>query len=231
MKKLSVIFTAAVMAFSTALPVSAVKHEDPAVAYITYADAPEGTVYTDILIKLPTDDESYTDFTQSPEVCKDGAKGGTSLGITADSEIAKYSEDGYISLSLHHNKALTLCIYSDKEVLKMATSKINSCDFIDLSVNYGAFKAAYIDGEGNILGVTDASETAYSMDTPYGFSAKGNELTFQRHGAHPRAIAIGIAVSVLVIISLPLIIGLIYSKRNKRLKPSELAKNNKKDVK
>lgn len=229
MKKLSVIFTAAVMAFSMALPVSAVKHEDPAVAYITYADAPEGTVYTDILIKLPTDDESYTDFTQSPEVCKDGAKGGTSLGITADSEIAKYSEDGYISLSLHHKKAGVLCIYSDEEVLKMASSKIDSCDFIDLSINYGDFKAAYIDGEGHILGVTSPSETAYSMDTPYGFNADGNSLTFQRHGAHPRAIAIGIAVSVLVIISLPIIIGLLISKRNNRMKASELANKAKND--
>jgi hypothetical protein len=228
MKKIPALFTAAIMAFSMALPVSAVKHEDPAVAYITYADAPEGTVYTDILIKLPTDDESYTDFTQSPEVCKDGAKGGTSLGITADSEIAKYSEDGYISLSLHHNKALTLCIYSDKEVLKMATSKINSCDFIDLSINYGAFKAAYIDGEGNILGVTSPSETAYSMDTPYGFNADGDSLTFQRHGAHPRTISIIIAVGVLVIISLPLVIGFIISKRKKRLKASEHAKENQK---
>jgi hypothetical protein len=228
MKKIPALFTAAIMAFSLALPVSAVKHEDPAVAYITYADAPEGTVYTDILIKLPTDDESYTDFTQSPEVCKDGAKGGTSLGITADSEIAKYSEDGYISLSLHHNKALTLCIYSDKEVLKMATSKINSCDFIDLSINYGDFKAAYIDGEGNILGVTDASETAYSMDTPYGFNADADSLIFQRHGAHPRTISIIIAVGVLVIISLPLVIGFILSKRKKRLKASEHTKENKK---
>jgi hypothetical protein len=228
MKKIPALFTAAIMAFSMALPVSAVKHEDPAVAYITYADVPKGTVYTDILIKLPTDDESYTDFTQSPEVCKDGAKGGTSLGITADSEIAKYSEDGYISLSLHHNKALTLCIYSDKEVLKMATSKINSCDFIDLSINYGAFKAAYIDGEGNILGVTSPSETAYSMDTPYGFNADGDSLTFQRHGAHPRTISIIIAVGVLVIISLPLVIGFIISKRKKRLKASEHAKENQK---
>ncbi|WP_242940804.1 hypothetical protein [Ruminococcus albus] len=212
------------MAFSLALPASAAKHEDPAVAHITYADAPEGTVYTDILIKMTTDDESYTDFTQSPEVCKDGAEGGTSLGITADSEIAKYSEDGYISLSLHHKKALALCIYSDEELLKMASTKTESCDFIDLSINYGDFKAAYVDDEGNILGVTSASETAYSMDTPYGFSTNGDSLTFQRHGAHPRTISIMIAVSALVVISLPLIIGFIVSKHKKRLKASELAK-------
>ncbi|MBO4868054.1 MAG: hypothetical protein J5582_16055 [Ruminococcus sp.] len=227
MKKISAIFTAAVMAFSLALPASAAKHEDPAVAHITYADAPEGTVYTDILIKMTTDDESYTDFTQSPEVCKDGAKGGTSLGITADSEIAKYSEDGYISLSLHHKKALALCIYSNEEVLKMDPS----CDFIDLSINYGDFKAAYIDAEGNILGVTSASETAYSMDTPYGFSTDGDSLTFQRHGAHPRTISIMIAAVALVLISLPIIIGFIVSKRKKRLKASERAKETQNDLK
>ena len=223
MKKLYALFTAAIMAMTFALPASAAKHFDPAEGHITAAEAPAGTVYTDILIKMPADDPNYTEFTAPPQVCDDGAKSGQPLDITADSEIAQYSEDGYVSLSLHHKKAGVLRIYPDEELLKMASTSSESCDFIDISIAYGDFKAAYVDGSGNILGVTSPSETAYSLDTPYGFHTTGSDLTFQRHGAHPRTISLMVAGIALVLISLPIIIAFISSKRKKRLKAEERA--------
>ncbi len=220
MKKLYALLTAALMTFTLAIPAAAVKHYDPAVGHITADGAPEGTVYTDILVKLPTDDDNYTDFTQPPEVCAEGAESGQPIDISAESEIARYSENGYVSLSLHHKKAGTLCIYPDEEVLKMSSSSSASCDLIDLSIAYGAFKAAYVDGSGNILGVTSPSDTEYSRDTPYGFHTDGSSLTFQRHGAHPRTISLIVAGTTLVLISLPLITGYVLSKRKKRIKPA-----------
>lgn len=250
MKKLYAFLTAAVMALLFPLSAAAVAHYDPNVAELTYSDAPEGTVYMDILIKMGTDDQNYVAFTQPPQYYtgRHTDESGTDvydnepLPVSAESEIARYNEDGYVSLSLHHKKAESLTIFNSAHntelsentphdrLIMHSTAQVSS-DFIDLSINYGAFKAAYVDEDGNILGVTNVSETAYSTKTPYGFSANGNSLTFQRHGAHPAVISVVVFLTGLVIISLPIVITFIYRRRSRRMKVSEVAERARKNLK
>ena len=234
MKKLYTLLAAAVMTVMLPLNAAAISHYPPAEANITYSSAPEGTVYMDILVKMPEDDASFVDFTQPPEYYIGSGNANEPLDITAESEIAKYSEDGFVSLSLHHKWAKTpLVIYNSPkntersetsaDKLVMSANGDTTYDFIDLSISFGDFKAAYVDENGNVLGVTGSSVTEYDRETPYGFKANGDSLIFQRHGAHPRTIAMIVALTALVLISLPVMIGLLYSKRKKRLKASDLA--------
>ena len=223
MKKLYSLLAAAVMAIAAPLSASAVTHYDPQIAHISSSGAPEGTAYVDILIKMPTDDADYVYFTQPPQRCGSGQTEGEPMPVTSESEIASYREDGYVSLSLHHKKAQPLKVYPDGEddILTMNSTEQTSCDFIDLSIEYGTFKAAYVDENGGILGVTDASVTKYSTKTPYGFRAEGSSLIFQRHGAHPAVISAIFAITALLLISLPLILTFLYRRHSKRIKNGE----------
>ena len=235
MKKIASLLAAAVMTIMIPLNAAALSYESPALAKISYTNAPEGTVYMDILVKMPVEDASYVDFTQPPEYSDLGGSENIPLDITADSEIAKYNEDGYVSLSLHHKWAKPFVIYSNSQKtersdpssceLEMSANGDTTYDFIDLSISFGDYKAAYVDEHGNILGVTSASVTEYDLNTPYGFSADGDSLVFLRHGAHPRTIAIIVAVTGIVLISLPITLAFLYSKRKKRIKASDLAMN------
>ncbi|WP_295157076.1 hypothetical protein [uncultured Ruminococcus sp.] len=226
MKKLFALLSAAIAAFSMSITASAVTHYDPNIGHITYENAPEGTVYMDVLVKMDTEDQNFVTFTQPP------THGGEKMPITAESDIAKYNEDGYVSLSLHHKKAESFEINDEGDDLMTMHSTVQvSSDFIDLSINYGDFKAAYVDGEGKVLGVTDVSVTEYSRQTPYGFHADGSSLVFQRHGAHPAVISVTVFLTGLVIISLPIVAVFIYRKRSKRIKPSDLAGNARKHMK
>lgn len=222
MKKILAIVLAAASAVVFPLTASAATHYDPAKAVISYQNAPADTAYLDILVKMSPDDENYVDFTQPPQ--------SSDLDITPESEIAKYSDGGYVSLSLHHKKANALEI-DGGEVLTMHSTAQVSCDFIDLSIAYGDFKAAYVDKSGNILSVTEPSVTQYSTKTPYGFSADGSALIFQRHGAHPAVIAAIFAAVALMLISLPIVIAVIYRRRTKKVTANDLEKTARKNLK
>ncbi len=227
MKKLYALLCAAVMTLAAPLTAHAVTHYDPAEAHLTYTGAPEGTVYMDILVKMDKDDPYYTEYTYPPQYGP-----GDTLPISSDSEICQYNTDGYISLSLHHIKAPPMTVVQEGEtIFKMNSVADESCDFIDMSIEYGNFRAAYVDGEGNVLGVTNESVTEYSMDTPYGLEADGDSLIFHRHGAHPRVIALTVAGVALLLISLPIIAFFIYFKRTKRINADDLEKTARKNLK
>ncbi|MBQ8967205.1 hypothetical protein [Ruminococcus sp.] len=226
MKKLYSLLAAAVMAFSLPLTAQAATHYDPNIAHITYSNAPEGTAYMDILVKMKTDDQNYVEFNQAPV-----SPEGETLDITAESEIAEYNEDGYVSLSVHHKKTESFVLGSGEDLMTMHSTKQVSSDFIDLSIAYGDFKAAYVDENGNILGVTKASVTEYSTATPYGFKADGDSLIYQRHGAHPRVIAMIFAAFVILFVSLPMIAFAAYRRHTKKIKAGDLAAKAKKATK
>ena len=195
-------------------------HFDPAHCEISFTGAPEGTAYLDILIKMPADDENYTDFNgdipfygnadENTSDCEE-------LDIDENSEIAQYSEGGYVSLTLHHKHASDYAIDAENgtAALDMESSDSNSCDFIDLYQKYGEYKAAYVDAEGHILGVTGLSERKFSRQTPYSFTAEGEHLIFHQHGVHPAVISVTVGAIGLFLISLPLIVTYIMHKRRK----------------
>lgn len=211
MKKLYTLIAVLGMTLILPLRVAAATHYDPAHAGIEYSSAPEGTVYMDILVKMDTGDESYAEFGEIPK-----SVDGRELSITAESEIAEYDEDGYVSLSLHHKSVKSFTAGNGGELIVS-----ESCDFIDLAETYGDYKAAYVDENGNVLGVTEPARTMYSTKTPYGFSADGSSLIFQRHGAHPALISMICALFVVTLVALPLVIAFIYHKRTKKIRPWE----------
>lgn len=219
MKKLYTVIVMAAMLILMPLNAAAALHFDPARGEISCKNAPEGTVYLDILVAMPADDENYTAFNgQIPYFSNDEeTTGGEELDIDGNSEIAKYSEDGYVSLSLHHKRAKAYQVKTDgsPSLLVMDSNESNSCDFIDLYHAYGDYKAAYVDAEGHVLGVTGISERKFSRSTPYGFSADGSALIYHQHGAHPVVIGITVAVMAVLLMSLPVTFMIISSKRKR----------------
>lgn len=181
---------------------------------LTFSNAPEGTAYLDILIKLPENSEDYVDFAEWKECPKilidvrevteavDHGNGNFSektkrepiyedVNITFDSDIVKYSEDGYISLSAHYRgcKGFTshYDINEDKSVCSISLDMGNAgmpgadfdlCpdDFWKISKRYGDLKAAYVDKDGKVLGVTNAAipeRSVYKAE----ITANGDVLT------------------------------------------------------
>lgn len=164
---------------------------------ITYENAPENTAYVDILVKLPESSENYVDFAKwkyPPQMF------GAALSITPDSEIARLNDDGYVSLSVHYKS----CEGFDNNAFLLLSEKMT---ITDIKQRYGNFKAAYIDENGNVLGITKTARTRYDPKKPSSFSADGDTLIFTKWGMTPlQCVLLGasmlgepLAVSALVV--------------------------------
>ncbi|MDE6727872.1 MAG: hypothetical protein K2J80_08030 [Oscillospiraceae bacterium] len=168
---------------------------------ITFDNAPENTAYVDILVKLPEGSEDYVDFAEwdhTPkklvylevtEAVEDDAGRITErtltesvyveLSITPDSEIAKLNSDGYVSLSVHYAGSRGI---SDSS-LRLDESIRN--EITAIKKRYGSFKAAYVDENGKVLGITKAARTRYNPKKPSSFSVNGDTLIFTKWGCSP----------------------------------------------
>lgn len=169
---------------------------------ITYENAPENTVYVDILVKLPEDSEDYVDFAVWEEPPKKLVEYKTitepltdnlgnptpkthtytkpiyeALSITPDSEIAQLNDDGYVSLSVHH--AGSRGFYDQRLYLDVL------CEMSDIEKRYGKFKAAYVDENGNVLGITKTARTRYNPKDSNSFTANGDRLIFTKSELSP----------------------------------------------
>ena len=92
-KKLLISFVLTVLTlFSTAFPVFAWVPDSGFECSISEKDIPEDTYYIDFLMPIPEKDKAYVDFNE---------ENGEKYGITKDSEIAKYNEDGFVSYTFH----------------------------------------------------------------------------------------------------------------------------------
>lgn len=225
MKKLIAAFAALVFGIIAALPAHALDF-DSFKADVSWADAPEGTAYLDILIQLPEGSPEYTQFNAPPRRISKGYldKAGNavyeyeSLNIDEGSEIALYSEDGYVSLTCHYRGLRLMTVNgSDKdgyykqvrqELALYRDSRFDlTHDITELYEKYGSFKAAYVDENGKVLGVTSECEAIYNAHEPYALVADGDKLTFRIFGfGDPKTIgkmimAAIIAIGVLIVVS------------------------------
>ncbi|MBO6140908.1 MAG: hypothetical protein J6O40_03850 [Ruminococcus sp.] len=225
MKKLITVFAALIIGIIAAMPVYALDF-DSFRADVSWADAPEGTAYLDILIRLPKDDPGYTEFNAPPRRISRGYLDKDenavyeyeSLNIGESSEIARYSEDGYVSLACHYRGLRLMTINgNDKDgYFKQVKQELSlyrdsrfdlSPDITELREKYGDFKAAYVDENGKVLGVTSECEVIYDAHEPYALVAEGDKLTFRIFGyGDPKTIgkmimAAIIAVGALIIVS------------------------------
>lgn len=202
MKKLTAVVLAAVTTFMSIFPLDAFALDfDPYMTELEWNNAPENTAYIDILMKMDTDDENYVDFTVPPKKMTERyIENGTTkfryedMPIDKDSEIAQFNGDGWVSLSLHHkgsggiviwnNPVLYLDCYDDNDGWKQKSER-TYCNIVTISRDYGRFKCAYVDENGNVLGITGKSRKSYDMSEPYAIIADGDNVTFRIFGMSP----------------------------------------------
>ena len=195
---------------------------------ISFENAPENTAYVDILVKLPMDSEYYVDFVDwedPPQLhflgYKEVTEGNTTyhkptyekaLTITPESEIARLNDNGYVSLSIHYANSKGFSGTS----LYLDHGWIN--DIREIKKRYGKFKAAYVDENGNVLGITKASRTRYEPQEPSSFSADGDKLVFTKWGVSPPVLVLMFvsffgAPTAVVLLIVCIVLGIIQDKR------------------
>lgn len=202
--------------FIPALKIYALDY-DPRKMTLGFENAPEGTVYIDALVKMDTDDENYVELTVPPKrFLREYVENGNTrweyenLNIDGESEIAKLNSDGYISMSLHYKYSSGVEILDNKNLEQNIFENVPSFlilsgseTVVELHKRYGDFKAAYVDENGRVLGITDVSRTKYNPKGAYGIFANGDHLTFQIFGCSPlvgfAVIAIPLAVFALIV--------------------------------
>lgn len=177
--------------------------------YINIENAPEGTAYLDILVKIKPSSNNYVDFAEwemPPKIVtewseetyivqdKDGKEESRTryepvwkeLNITPDSEIARFNYNGYVSLSVHLKgaKGFYFDTYSNRKVENRLVLDDSSAgwDIKKLMSSYGKFKAAYVGENGEVLGVTGKAAVQYRHGDPCEFSANGYKLTLTLYG-------------------------------------------------
>lgn len=222
MRKFIAVIYAIIIAFMSIFPLNAFALDfDPYYVELEWNNAPENTAYIDILVKMDTDDKNYVDFTSPPKkLIEKYIENGNSkfryenLPIDKNSGIAEFNENGWISLSLHHKSSGSIVIYDtavlcldcycDKDGLKMKPDR-TYYDILTISKEYGRFKCAYVDENGNVLGITEKSGKDYSTSEPYAVISDGDSLDFRIFGASP----LFIAILIIAIVGIPILVVLL----------------------
>lgn len=168
-----------------------IPHFDRTQLEIEYSDVPEGTAYVDVLGKIDSSDENYTEFNIIPQklisrgIDNEGSSVFNSepIDINENSEIAKYDDDGYKSLSIHSTYV------TDFDVLKPYgyehDDMMLKCSAEKLYKQYGKFRLAYVGKNGEVLGVTKKTSHTYDIDEPYKVIADGDKATYSTWGNSP----------------------------------------------
>lgn len=220
MKKVNktIISIVSALVLMLSLPITAFALDiDTYYAEIEFTNAPEGTAYMDILVKMDESDENYTEFTCPPRYKKNDylETEYKYLQIDKDSEIATLNDDGYISLSLHYKDAEFMTVNKVagyRSTFSLLYDPQTKVDFWELRSVYGDFKAAYVDENGNVLGITGVAEITYERYTAYEFMADGDDLTLRApgHSASEASLILLkiMGIGLLIIIGFALLIGL-----------------------
>lgn len=166
---------------------------------LSFTNAPEGTAYIDPLIKLAADDEHYVEFTTQPlkAALVSTAEFDMSdwvwepLGIDENSEITRLCEDGFVSLSMHFIPNSDVKLDRDGRTYLVLNERSDR-----IFDKYGGFRAAYVDENGNVLGITEPAVRVYDNIHPAALIANGNTLTFRVHGIPKWQSAILTAITI-----------------------------------
>lgn len=241
MKRLCMILSLMIVCLfcTTPLTCSALDY-DPRQISLEYRNAPEGTAYIDILARISESDEAYTDFNTAPMRLTDKpiVDGSTefvyeTLDIDSSSEIARYNEDGFVSLTIHSKEVKELRImksygYTSDE-LRL------DCNADDLYKKYRKIRIAYVGEKGEVLKVTDKAGRDYSFYGPYAFIADGSTATYQSFGLSPLCsflILAGVIALVILIFILPPVLIINKLAERKRIRQhAEPAGIESKDIK
>ncbi|MBR1382912.1 MAG: hypothetical protein IJ555_03745 [Ruminococcus sp.] len=193
----------------------------------------------DILARLPKDDELYTDFNVRPRRIKKGYLDDdgnavyeyTDILTDPDDEIAVYCEDGYVSLTCHCRAVRLLTLNSDgiggyykSQMQELTLSREMGVSIADIYDRYGGLKAAFVDGSGKILRVSDVCDTEYTTSEPYAIIINGGRLTLRLYGTGDKSTISALAKAALTAVGVMMIFALIVlmiNIANKRKKKKE----------
>lgn len=113
------------------------------------SDLPEGTVYVDLLLKLPEDDPEYVALEKSnlPD------------GFSQQSEIIGYCEDGFRSYTFHYKNAKSKIQVQRSKLVYFFIDDLTAYDSVewehkDRVQDNGWIRLAMLDENGNILKVS-----------------------------------------------------------------------------
>ena len=103
---------------------------------------PDGAVYIDLLMPIPSDNEAYIEINQT---------NADTYGFSKDSEIVKYNQDGFVSYTFHIIDASSDLTISDSIDYNSSIDRISKYDFEYCQKNFKKIKFAYLDKDGNII--------------------------------------------------------------------------------
>lgn len=157
---------------------------------LKFSNEPEGTAYIDPLVKLDEGDEHYEYFTMPPQILvpihSEYDEGEDwefqKYNVTEDSEIARLRRDGFVSLSLHYTPHANVQFNAEKGTYLVFYGAEASDNINEIFEKYGGLRAAYVDENGNVLGVTDRAVRVYDNTLPGTLIADGNTLTLVVNG-------------------------------------------------
>lgn len=180
------------MIFCNVSPVYALDF-DPCQIFIYTDNVPENTAYVDILVPLDKESNDYVDFRNPPLYYGENKL----LFIDENSQIAKYNDNGYCSLSIHTEYLRNFEVYDSRYIC--LTDKVTS-----IYEKFKDFRAVYVDENGNILKMTDTFSVEYDVRNPYAFIVNDNNLTLRIYGSSPIA-----EIKLFIILSVPVLLLLI----------------------
>lgn len=154
---------------------------------LVFNNAPEGTAYIDPLVKLDESDERYVGFTSPPQILVnihtefDNGEDWEFryLNVTEESEIARLRRDGFVSLSLHCAEHASVQFNAEKRSYLVLGG---NTDINEIFESLGGFRAAYVDENGNVLGVTERAVRVYDNTFPTTLVADADTLTLVVNG-------------------------------------------------
>lgn len=164
---------------------------DPNWLRIEFENAPEGTQYIDLLVKMDRSDPNWLDFAGQLRY-DNGYSENVAMPIGENSEIAKFDSDGYVSFSMH--SSLCKRLYFGKNDMHIELS----CSAEELYDRY-SWKAAYVDAQGNVLGITQEASKSYDIHSPYAMVLNGEKLKFRIWGCSPLTFILIIAAVLVVL--------------------------------
>lgn len=224
MKRICIILSLTLMCLFFCCPLTCFALDfDPRQIHLEYQNAPNGTAYIDVLARISETDDSWTAFNVAPSrlVDKSNVSGNTefiyeTLNINENSDIAKYNEDGFVSLTIHSKEI------KEFQILKAygyeADLLILDCFADDLYEKYDNFKIAYVNKNGNILKVIGVVDRDYSASESYALIVNDDKAVYRSFGTSP---VIGILIFIIpvvfftfiVILSIFLIIKKLHNNR------------------
>ena len=183
---------------------------DEHIIELEYNDAPEGTAYLDVLVRMDKSDEHYSYFNQAPKTAVDKKviNGNTQyvyeeLPIDENSEIAQYNNDGFISLTIHSDKVNSF------ELLK---AHGYGADYIKLNCfadelyndfgNAEGFRLAYVSDKGEVLMTTKSVPVTYGSDEPYAFVANGVDAQYRSCSSDPLGNVVTGSIIILAVVGI-----------------------------